>query len=288
MCIIEAKYGDVDVKHIVEKYVKYNNIFLRVDNNTFGFDPSVGVIKYLYVKLKIYDEIKEFKIKEHDYFVITDYNTKKLGIFYSNNIDPKLNPSIYQSLLSIEKAAKNKAEIITNFWFPFKDNPFIETISWTKTSSHLNQVLQILQCLYTAKVYNKYLYVSFLEHDVMYPEGYFDYDDFESECIVNLNYIGINKNGFQKHIMNQRPLSQMTMRMDYAIDHFYSLLPNTILTNSAIVEPQIKIKTWNCKNPSVHINHGKHFTSHFCTYSKETTEYNEYWGDHKQYDNLFF
>lgn len=35
--------------------------------------------------------------------------------------------------------------IITNVWNTFSDkNPFIETIAWTRSSSHLNQILQIL------------------------------------------------------------------------------------------------------------------------------------------------
>jgi hypothetical protein len=226
---------------------------------------------------------------KYEHIDIKNNKTNKLGIFYSNNVDSKLNASIYQSLISIEKSSNNIADIITNFWSPFQNNPFTETIAWTKTSSHLNQILQILQCLYTAQKYKDYLYVSFLEHDVLYPEGYFDYDDFSCECIVNLNYLGINKNGFQNNSMNQTPLSQMTMKMEYAVNHFYSLLPNAILTNSGSVEPNnIKIETWSCKNPSLHINHGIHFTSHFQTYEKQTVETNEYWGHHHQYSNLFF
>lgn len=286
--IVHASYGGKDVTDIVESKCNNNFLSLYVSNSLFG-DPSHGILKYLLVVVQINGIIEEYSIVENSIFVLPKLTSLRLGIFYSNNNQQETNLCIKESLKSIEKSSKGKADIITNVWNSLgKENPFIETISWTQTSSHLNQVLQILQCLYTAlQINSSYKYVSFLEHDVLYPEGYFDYEDFQQECISNSNYIGLCKKGFQKHLFNHQPLSQITMKMDFAIKHFESIIPNALFHNNGCVEPNTNKGSWKCKNPSVHINHGRHFTSHFETYTKSTTNQDLYWGHHTKYSDLF-
>lgn len=284
MEIIKATYGNKDVTEIVKSNVKNGTLVIQASNSIFG-DPQIGMIKSLNVKT----DSGDYSVNENLFLHLPKNKNTRLGIFYSNNNDNKIIPCIKKSLSCIKVAAKNDVDIITNFWNSLgSDNPFIETIAWTNTSSHLNQVLQILQCLYMAQTIGSYSYVSFLEHDVLYPEGYFDYDNFENDCICNTNYIGMNKNGFQNNNTNHQPLSQLTMRMKYAIEHFESILPNAILYNNGLVEPKTKILNWQCKNPSVHVNHGKHFTSHYSIYESNTTTANEYWGLHDNFKNLFF
>lgn len=288
MKIIKATYGSKDVTDIVKSKINNNTLIIKASNSLFG-DPQVGKLKHLNVEIEINGSIETHSAVENTYLYLPRTYKKKLGIFYSNNNDDRINPCILKSIDCIKIASQDKADIITNFWNSLgQQNPFIETISWTRTSSHLNQILQILQCLYMAKAIGSYTYVSFLEHDVLYPEEYFDYEDFDNECICNINYIGMNRYGFQAKNQFDQPLSQLTMQLNYAINHFESILPNAILHNSGLSEPNIKIINWSCKNPSVHVNHGRHFTSHYNIYSNSTFDEDNYWGNFNQYSNLFF
>jgi hypothetical protein len=129
--------------------------------------------------------------------------------------------------------------------------------------------------------------VSFLEHDVLYPEGYFDYPDFETGVCTNMNYKGICADGWQNKTANHEPLHQMTMKFDEALVHFEALIKEAIAKGGVLLEPQSKRSKWKCVHPAVHMNHGKHFTSHFSIYSKETHQVDEYWGDASKYTGLF-
>lgn len=268
--IIEsAIYGGKDVADILRANIKNDELTLKVGNHLFG-DPEPGKIKYLDVKYN-----NQFiKIKENGYLKLPTTEKNKLGIWYSNN---NVDVVVYESLQSLRKF-KNKADILTCVWRPVKDNPFYESIAMTQTSNHLNIIIQILQLLYVAKETGKYKYVSFLEHDVLYPDGYFDFPDFETGVMTNMNYKGICERGFQEKTANHEPLHQMTMILDEAIIHFESLIKEAIRTGNVLVEPNPNRKQWRCINPAVHVNHGKHFTSHFSIYSKETNPSDPYWG----------
>jgi hypothetical protein len=288
MNIIKATYGGVDCTTKVKSLVKGNSLILRSNNDIIG-DPKVGHSKSLVIDI----DGKEYSTPEGGLFVYPPSNNKRLGIFYSNNTNPQTFPAIRASLKSIEKAAKGKADILTCMWNHDAENPFTEYIAWTKTFSHLNQLLQIMQLLYVAKQINQYDTVSFLEHDVLYPEGYFDYPEVvPGTVITNMNYMGVNKDGWQGVPVKHEPFHQMTMRFDEAITHCESILENALITNSGLIEPQIPNiirRKWNCINSAVHINHGGHFTSHFSIYSKtDLKDYDPYWGDHKDYLKLFY
>lgn len=214
--------------------------------------------------------------------------TNKLGVWYSNNIE--LHPAMLLSLETIKEAADNVADIITCPWNPIPNNPFEEVLSWTRHTSHINQILQIMQCILTAQRKKEYLYVSFLEHDVMYPKGYFDYPDFGYGCVLtNMNYGGINKDGWQKRNQNDQPMHQMTMHVNDAINHLNKILLNAIVVNDGNIENNILPRiNWNCKNEAIHINHGKHFTSHFNIYDKMNPySVHPYWGDYEKFEYLF-
>jgi hypothetical protein len=210
--------------------------------------------------------------------------------FYSNNNNHEIWPAIYKSLDTIKEASEGVADIVVCTWEPMPNIPFYQINSWYKSQSHLNQLLQIMQCLYKAKTMGNYDYVSFLEHDVMYPIGYFDFPDFASgEVLTNMNYGGVCISGWQKRKQNDEPFHQMTMRLDDAIEHCLTILPNALVTNSGMIETQKLTRTqWNCENEAVHINHGVHFTSHNSIYDKDNlTEIHPYWGEHDKYKNLF-
>ena len=211
----------------------------------------------------------------------------RLGIFYSNNNKPETQATIKKSLKTIKIAAEGKADILTCFWEPQADNPFPQHLAWTKTYSHLNQLLQIMQLLYNAEG-KGYQTVSFLEHDVLYPDDYFDFvTPSRGQILCNMNYIGMNKDGFQERKQHDQPFHQMTMLFKDALRHCEAILPNALKTNNGLIEPQSKRSIWKTKNPSLHVNHGYHFTSHFSIYSDQPRPTHEYWGDIKDYEGLF-
>jgi hypothetical protein len=290
MEVIKATYGGVDCTEIINSKIKNNKLIIRSDNSLIG-DVSPGIIKYLEVE-GIYNgnEFKEI-ITEGNTLTYPKSELKKLGIFYSNNTNPNIYPAIKKSLDTIKLASDGKADIITCMWKPFNDNPFQEIISWYQSQSHLNQLLQILQILYTAKEIGNWDYVSFLEHDVMYPLGYFDFPEFEcGNIITNTNYGGINRKGWQNKKQSDEPFHQMSMRFDDAISHCLEILPNALRTNSGMIESQtLNRLQWECLNQSIHINHGNHFTSHYSIYDSENTyDYHPYWGTWDKYQSLFF
>lgn len=289
MIITKATYGGQDCTEIIKSKVKQNKLVLRADNNIIG-DTKVGVVKYLEITGELGCNLFSEKVREGDLLTLPKSTNKRLGIFYSNNNNRLLWPAIYKSLDTIKIAAEGKADIVTCMWNEMPDNPFHQLVSWYTSQSHLNQLLQIMQCLYSAKEMQQYDYVSFLEHDVMYAKGYFDYPDFHNgEVYTNMNYGGINKEGWQDRGQADEPFHQMTMRFDDAIKHCLDILPNALKTNSGMIETQTLVrKQWDCENQSIHINHGYHFTSHNSIYRKDNTYIeHSYWGKHSEYLHLF-
>lgn len=286
MFIIKATYGGVDCTSVLQNKVISGKIVIRSNNNIIG-DPSVGNVKYLEVEFN--DGHKE-SVREGGTLVYPKSENRKLGIFYSNNNNKKIWPAIYKSLDTIKEASDGVADIVVCTWENMPDVPFQQVGSWYTSQSHLNQLLQIMQCLYTAKTMGQYDYVSFLEHDVMYTKGYFDFPDFDNgQVLTNMNYGGVCKNGWQKRNQNDEPFHQMTMKFEDAIAHCLSILPNALVTNSGMIETQtLKRIQWDCPNQPVHINHGVHFTSHNSIYDKNNlTLDHQYWGNISEYKNLF-
>lgn len=287
MKIIEATYGGQDCIKALESKQGKNGLRIKVNNAIIG-DPHRGHLKYLKVKWESEGKVYSGSWEEGDFCVIKDKSLKRLGIFYSNNTKQETQKTIIESLKNIEIAAEGKADVLTCMWTHQDLNPFQEYISWTKEYSHLNQLLQIMQLLYLARETGDYESVSFLEHDVLYPEDYFDYPTpSKGELICNMNYIGMNSNGFQYRNQDDQPFHQMSARFEDAISHCEKILPNALITNGGIIEPDLKRTDWRSKNPSVHVNHGHHFTSHCNIYSTETKETNSYWGHISKYKHLF-
>ena len=289
MIITKATYGGVDCTDIVRSKITGERLVVRSSNDLCG-DPAVGQIKYLEINWEKDGVEYNDKVREGDLITLPKTFHNRLGIFYSNNNQQNIYPAIDKSLDTIKIAAEGKADIITCVWNRIPNNPFHQLVSWYQSQSHLNQLLQIMQCLYSAKEMYSYDYVSFLEHDVMYPIGYFDYAEFENgEVYTNMNYGGINKEGWQYRGQSDEPFHQMTMRFDDAIKHCESILPNALRTNSGMIETQtMKRKQWEAPNQSIHINHGVHFTSHNSIYRKDNTYLEHpYWGNHSDYLHLF-
>ena len=289
MIVIKATYGGKDCTDHIQRLVLNDRLVVRSSNAIIG-DPSVNNIKHLIVDYEHEGEYLQASVVEGAYISLPPTKHTRLGIFYTNNENAKISASITESLKSIHRSATGRADIITSVWQRIHDNPFSQYVSWTKTSSHLNQLLQIMQLLYVARSTGRYEYVSFLEHDVLYPEGYFDFPEFENgQVLTNMNYGGLCKNGWQRRKQDDEPFHQMTMRFDDAIKHCEAIMPNAIQHNAGLIEPQsMKRIQWESLNEAIHINHGYHFTSHNCIYDGvNTQEVHTYWGSNKKYNYLF-
>jgi hypothetical protein len=296
LSIIRAYYGPVDVTNIVKSKALNHCIYMPVNNDVFG-DTHENVYKFLEIDVVLDGQAQHFSIPEGQVLELrSKHSVDRLGVFYTNNHESKVSSTIELVIRRLHLASKNKADIICSVWNPIKNNPFNEYTAWFSQSGHLNQLLQILQLLYIGRSRNCYKYVSFLEHDVLYPEGYFDYPDFDSGILLNTNFIGIHKTGFQ-NVKNglldiwNRPLFQCTMLLDDAIHHFESLMPEAIMTNAGFVEPMAMLDhqriDWASTNPTVHVNHGYHHTPHHTNYAFSNIQQHDYWGDYGQYQYLF-
>jgi len=167
--------------------------------------------------------------------------------------------------------------VITCSNTPIENNPFENLIYNNPVRCHENILQKILMCLNHLKEIGECKYVSFLEHDVLYPEGYFDYPEFK-DAICNMNYIGICEKGFQEKLLAQLPLHQMTMTLDFAIKNFEEKMEITKKQGWAFIEPD-RVERYRSVNSAMHINHGRHFTSHFQCYAAPDKTINSYWGD---------
>lgn len=218
---------------------------------------------------------------------------KILGCWYSNNgINSKI---LRASLESIKKAkdAYKDANVVTCNWSHNQDNPFEEHITLYKMGVHLGIILQILRIFYEEeKKGNKYDAVSFLEHDVLYPDDYFSRvkEGFKSNplTVINLDYIGMNQTGWLDVIQRDEPMHQFSMQYSAAIRHFDLLIREAVMNGNVYLEHSksstIRIPFKGDK-PSCHINHSKHFTNHYDCYAKDSGEkvIHPYWGDFKKY-----
>lgn len=200
----------------------------------------------------------------------------KAAIFYTDNTNPHITKFV---LNTINKNTKD-IKVITCSNTLIEDNPFENLIYDNPVRCHENILQKILMCLNHLKESGKYKYISFLEHDVLYPEGYFNYPEFKN-VICNMNYIGVCENGFQEKLPAQLPLHQMTMTLDFAIKNFEEKMEITKKQGWAFIEPE-SVERYKTINSAVHINHGKHFTSHFQCYKKETTTEDQYWGNYNK------
>jgi len=71
------------------------------------------------------------------------------------------------------------------------------------------------------------------------------------------------------------------MTLDFAIKNFEQKMLITKQQGWAFIEPDY-VDQYETINPAVHINHGKHFTSHFECYASANTTKNNYWGNYKK------
>lgn len=252
-----------DVTDKVNELLSKSSSFI-VSNKHFG-DIEHGTVKWL--------EIEGIKYYEGTVYSLESTNDR-LGVFYSNN---DIDPSILEAVLKQLEIAP--VDIITCCKIPLENNNFINLKSRIQENSHLAIAMQILQCLLYAREIKSYKYVSFLEHDVLYHTSHFSYTDFK-DVICNMNYEGKNTNGWQKRLYNHQPLHQLTMNFELAISYFTELVVDYLADKQPLLEPnKFNIENVYDSNMSIHINHDRHFTSHYSIYSKEVEPNNKDWNN---------
>ena len=279
--ILEATYGSgedvVDVTAQLQALVRNGRLYFTVSNDLFS-DPCLGKLKTLRFTYQLPGDDRRYahEADEHRIVLLPRTGTKNVGIFYTNqSVPPKY---LSRVLKQLEKA--RNVDILTCPWYPIQDNPFPELEWFYHVPHHLTITLQILKLLHTAREVGSYEYVFFLEHDVLYPEGYFDIDPFSEDVLSNTNYIGLCEDGFQPNRAGQEALHQLAMKLPAAIEHFTSYLPQALTLGGTELEPNGRLwATRRSAEPAVHINHGSHFTSHFEIYSRDEIEKSHpYWG----------
>jgi hypothetical protein len=280
--IVQATYGagdcQLDVTERLQRLVKNGNLSLVVENAHFT-DPCPNMVKSLRVAYQLHGSARIHfqEVPEHDVFIAPLRGGDRVGIFYTNNPgSPKYLDRVLQQL----KRAAGNVDVLTCPWHPIASNPFPE-LSWPyHVGGHSTMYLQILKLLYTAQAIGQYKYVFFLEHDVLYPEGYFDIEPFSEDVLENTNYIGLCEEGFQPKHADLKPLYQLAMSIPAAIEHFTASLRGSFIGNHVANEPVGRTrKTRSSSEPAVHINYGTHFTSYYTTFSKKVVEESHpYWG----------
>jgi len=218
---------------------------------------------------------------------------KILGCWYSNNA---AHPHILNcSLQSVKKAmdTHGSTNVVTCNWVKIPNNPFEEHITLYKMSNHLGIILQMLRIIHEEeRKGHKYDVVSFLEHDVLYPDDYFVrvQEGFRSnpQVVINLNYIGMNQTGWLDVVRRDEPMHQFSFRYQAARKHLDSVMGEAITKGSVYLEngkfSAIRIPFKGDK-PSCHINNSHHFTNHYDCYAKKSKgqDFHPYWGDFRQY-----
>jgi len=240
---------------------------------------------------------------------------KILGILCTTNL---IHSGLLNTVIAnINKAAANTVscdvKIITVSWNVIPGNPFEGYITPFKGLGHLNYILQLKQAL----LQNHADIVCILEHDVLYPDNYFEDVianwDYSKYGVCNNNYIGMNETGYLDVKERHQPFSLMSMAK-FFLEKILDEKVNECVKNIGKgtegrgfgwcnVEPDDKslftfIAFTNYK-PAIHVNmnhlgsygtgnEGKnhHFTSHCeVCYDKQSNGkvYRADWGDFRDY-----
>jgi hypothetical protein len=282
--ILRASYGAgdcaIDVTERLQGLVK-NGVLNLVVSNALFTDPCPNKVKELQLVCELPGsaQFHFLTTRENKRLLLPRAAGKKIGIFYTNNAVPL--KYLDRVLQQLKKAAQD-VDIITCPWKPIEANPFPE-IPWNlyEIPHHMTMTLQILKLLYTADDLGGYETVFFLEHDVLYPEGYFDIEPLTQDVLANSNYIGLCEKGFQSAPKNMPALHLLAMRLPAAIEHFTANVSRILNGEPAfMIEPVSRAWTWRkSTEPIVHINHGNHFSIYHSYFSKDhLQESHPYWG----------
>jgi hypothetical protein len=99
----------------------------------------------------------------------------------------------------------------------------------------------------------------------------------------------MNQTGWLDVNQRHEPLHQLSMRFQEGIRHLEEVAKSCIRDGAALLEPDDKSVfveiPFKGDRPSCHINHSKHFTSHFRIYQSHSQgkTSHPYWGNFREY-----
>lgn len=236
-----------------------------------------------------------------------------LGVWYTNNAAPEA--LLGHSLATIKAAAEQSrhvVEVVTCPHRPVAGNPFREVLADLKgKAGHAAIVQQIDQCI-GARDYMRatssrgdagYDAVVYLEHDVLYPPGYFDLmgDAFAKHpgaaVVVNHDYEGLNATGWLKVRERHEPMHQIAMSWNKALQN-HARTKAEAEAGQCFLEPDslpgggpgdrsgwVRLPARGFA-PAVHVNHAHRFTSHGdVVYHQDSggRTVHPFWGEHKNF-----
>lgn len=283
--ILCATYGTLDVTSRLTELVSQGSFHFKVCNDVFGTDPNPCTLKTLKVNYRLDGIDLCVEQSENSYISLYKRNTDRVGIYYTDNSKPAIVKATLDNLLHIWN--HKNIDIVVCGFTRVPGYPFHWIDSLFKESSHPNIKLMICQCLAKAQLLGSYKFVSFLEHDVLYPLDYFDYPDIPDSytSIMNSNYIGLTKNGFEGFSGGFNVLSQYTCHFDFAVTHFFDSFRSTIAIGDGPLEPYERVMIYQGLSPSIHINEQGSFTQHAARFDHIYYPYSTYWG---YYENILF
>lgn len=233
-----------------------------------------------------------------------------LGVWYTNNAAPE--PLLQKSLQTIH-AAKSESfhdvRVTTSVWNPIAGNPFPTAVAGPdirEKQGHGAIVRQIADAIRLADTNDwEPEIICHLEHDVLYPPGYFDrmadaYIQNDSPpVILNQDYIGLNSSGWLKTIEHQEPLHQMAIRKDVELENLERALKECNKQGWSYLEPdygtnlskRVRLPV-DGFTPAVHVGHQNRLTNHHeTTYEKlssmgpngQPLSVHSFWGDHRKW-----
>jgi len=292
---------------------------LLVEHRELGIDAGEAIYQDFAknIPIKRWDEMNKEASDKQEFGTITKplNNQWILGVWYSDNTAPVqlLAASIKSVFIASDQCWGHGVTVVictwqepTQFMLSLKEanisldvHLIVIQYKGEKVRSHATIVKQIKQSIESATYgYFPPDAICFLEHDVLYPENYFQKvgDAFATNpnvpVVSNLDYIGMNAQGFQPIKERHEPLHQLSMRWNFALENLERAAKESE-SGSALLEPQGDRYSWLRLPattglgliPSVHVNHSSgRFTSHgeVC-YGPALATYHKHWGDYKKF-----
>jgi hypothetical protein len=192
-----------------------------------------------------------------------------LGVWYTNSQAPL--SLMQKSLQTIKRAADetmhHNVRVVTSSWLPIAGNSFPCVVGKPDAASgHASIIAQMRAAVDSVQWHNEYVFdaVVFLEHDVLYPPGYFDkigdaFDGGEVPVVSNLDYEGLNATGWLAVKERHEPNHQLALRRDVFFANLDRAQAECDKQGWCLLEPQGDRNDWVRLppvglTPAIHVN----------------------------------
>jgi len=235
---------------------------------------------------------------------------KILAVWYTNNgAPPDLMKKSLTTIWDAQQQSRHDVRAVVSAWAPVAGCPFRQVLNPQPGAAGHLAIARQIKAAVAAGVGDGWTpdAVAFMEHDVLYPPGYFDRvgDAFAlnpaAPVVSHLDYRGLNATGWLKTVERHEPLHQLAQRYGPALANLERCEAEAAATGVTLLEPAsggdradwVRIPPDpNDRTPAVHVNHGRHLTSHHAVcYEKVSTAgpggkaqtNHPFWGEHKNW-----